>query len=116
MPFVNREERRIEWRFFIFILVCDDVWRKEGRKEGRKGLNWIAGNWRKWVVWWTSRQVVKGGKQGKRARGTGEMGLNSTTDRRKRKNIRFLPPSKFLRYERRCLLCSRVSLGTFFFL
>ena len=68
MPFVNREEKRIEWRFFFFILVCDDVWRKEGRKEGRKGLNWIAGNWRKWVVWWTGRQVVKGGKQGKRAR------------------------------------------------
>ena len=37
---------------------------EEGRKEGRKGLNWIAGNWRKWVVWWTGRQVVKGGETG----------------------------------------------------
>jgi len=38
MPFVNSEEKRIEWRFFIFILfhlVCDDVLREGGRKGGR---------------------------------------------------------------------------------
>ena len=42
MTFANSEEKRIEWRFFFFILfhlVCDDVLREGGREEGI-GLDW----------------------------------------------------------------------------
>jgi len=51
MSFVNREEKRIEWRFLIYFIRCVRWCFEEGGKEGIKlgwpviGVNGTSGGW-----------------------------------------------------------------------